>query len=252
MLLRLGCAFFALFLFTCSASRKISQVGLREPASVQKPIIFSETRSQLAMRGELPKSCPSEMRGFSALAVQRVQFPACPEGFTDTFQLSIPLLTLEERSVIEEMLNSKCRSLGASEFGNSLENILNGYDSTGPIGRRNKVVQTIQSMDGDFKLLTKLKGDLTEISQVHLPLDRWTRVHGEFLIPDGDLELLNELIQKNSCRLKDQHDAYSSISRGMEELLPLLRDANQQALLSEFLRGYQSVIDKRLQEYFFP
>jgi hypothetical protein len=219
---------------------------------VQKPIIFSETRSLLAMRSELPKACGKDLQGFSVLAVQRILFPNCPEGFSDTFQQSLPFLTLEERSVIEEMLNSKCRSLGASEFGNSLENILNTFESTGPIGRRNKIVQTLQPMDGDFKLLNDLKGSLLEVSQVHLPLDRWTRVHGEFLIPDGDLELLYDLIHKNSCRLKDQHDAYSTISRGMEELLPLLRDANQQALLAEFLRGYQSVIDKRLQEYFFP
>lgn len=253
MLLRLGCAIFALFLFTCSASRKISQVGLREPDSVQKPIVFSETRARLAMGLPLPAGCPKELSGFSALSVQRVLFPACPTGLPETFQLSLSMLTLEERSTIEEMLNSRCRSLGTTEFGNSLENILNAYESTGPIGRRNKITQTVQSMEADFKLLASLKANLHEISQVHLPLDRWTRLHGEFVIPDEDLELLFDLIQKNSCRLRDQQiDGYSSAMRNLEELLPLLKDQNQQNLLLDFLKGFQTVIDKKLQEYFFP
>ncbi len=253
MLLRLGCAFFALFLFTCSASRKISQVGLREPDSVQKPIVFSETRARLAMGLPLPPACPKEFAAFSTLAVQRVLFPACPLGLPETFQLSLTMLTLEERSTIEEMLNSRCRSLGTTEYGNSLENILNAYESTGPIGRRNKITQTVQSMEADFKLLASLKASLYEISQVHLPLDRWTRLHGEFVIPDEDLELIFDLVQKNACRFRDQQiDGYSSAMRNMEELVPLLKDQNQQTMLIEFLKGFQSVIDKKLQEYFFP
>jgi hypothetical protein len=253
MLLRIGCAILALFLFTCSATRKISQVGLREPSSVEKPIVFSDLRSKLVMGIEIPKSCPKELKSFSKLSAQRVIFPECPAGLMENFQLAIPLLSLEERSTIEEMMNSKCRSLGVTEFGNSLENILNSYDSTGPIGRRNKVVTTLRAMDGEFKLLNDLKINLSEVVQVHLPMDRWVKSNGQFLLPDQDLELLFRLIMGNSCNLRNIpiDGIYSSV-RSLEEVIPLLQDQNQQVLLAEFLKGFQTIIDKRLQEYFFP
>jgi hypothetical protein len=253
MLLRIGCAIFALFLFTCTAARKISQVGLREPSSVEKSIVFSDLRSKLVMGMEIPKSCPKELKGFSKLAAQRVIFPECPAGLMENFQLAIPLLNLEERSTIEEMMNSKCRSLGTSEFGNSLENILNNYDSTGPIGRRNKVITTVKSMDGEFKLLADLKANLLEVAQVNLPMERWVKSNGEFLLPDQDLELQFRLIMENTCNLREiQIDGIYGSVRGLEEVQPLLQDQNQQLLLAEFLNGLQKIIDKRLQEYFFP
>lgn len=246
--------FAACSLASCSATRKISQVGLREPASVQVSISVSELRSQIIESREFAKACPQEIRdNFAKLAAERIHFPGCPSGLNELVQTAIPYLKLEERSTMEEVINSQCRSLGNSEFGDALENLLANYDSSGPLGRRAKIVQTLLPLDGETRNLQNLQGAVQELVDYHLPLDRWVRRNGDHVLPDEELTHLNRLIFTDGCRMTDQEvdQGYRTI-RGLEELAKILKDGPQRDRIQSFLLGVDKVISQKLKEFFYP
>lgn len=250
MALAVGCMLSS----SCSTTRKISQVGLREPASARSSTAISELRTRISTSTEPKKACPAEIReNFSALAAERVSFPLCPAGLAELVQSSVPYLTLEERSTMEEVVSSQCRSLGNSEFGEALENLIAGYDSTGPIGRRLKIVETLRPTDGETKILGDLRLAVQELVDHNLPLDRWVRRNGEFVLPDEELKQLARLIEDNGCKMSEQEvdHGYQTV-RSLEELAKILKPGPQHARVDAFIGGVHKVIEQRIKEFFYP
>lgn len=253
-MLRLGCALFLFALLSgCATARKLSQVGLREPASVKENSQISVLRSKIMALAALPASCPKGVQNFASLAKEKVSFPFCPAGFEEVVQSAIPYLKLEERSTMEEAVNSQCRSLGLNEFGDSLESMLSNFDSTGPLGRRSRVQQTLVSTEAEMKLLLQLREHVQELVTYHLPLDRWARRNGEFVLPEEDLAQLHRMIVEKNCKMSDEEvdQAYRTI-RSLEELSKILKEGAQEERISEFLGGMHQVIEKKLKEFFYP
>lgn len=240
-------------LTSCASARKLSQVGLREPASLRESTPITELRGKVMVLGALAPSCPKEVHNFAKLAAAKVDFPVCPAGFPELVQSALPYLKLEERSTMEEVANSQCRSLGLNEFGDNLEDMFANYDSTGPIGRRAKLEQTLQSMEGELKVLADLREDIREMVEYHVPLDRWVRRNGDYVLPEDDLVQLHRLIVEKKCRMTDQEvdQAYRTI-RSLEELAKITRDGPQEAEIAVFLVGMHQVIEKKLKEFFYP
>lgn len=252
-MLRIGCAILVIVLLGCTASRKLSQLERREPAAVRESAV-SELRLRASSLTSFPKSCPKEVKEvFADLAEDRVLFPACPSGLAESIQTALPFLKIEERSTMEEVVNSNCRSLGFTEFGDSLENLVTNYDTTGPLGRRSRIVETLLPTDAETKNLRELKNHLEEVVTYHLPLDRWVRRNGEFVLPEEDLNQLHHLVVEKGCRMSDQEvdQGYRTI-RGLEELEKILKDGPQRQKIERFLVGIHKVIEQKLKEFFYP
>lgn len=245
--------FFCLFLCACGATRKISQVGLRTPASDSEPAVISGLRTRVMQTEKLPASCSKDMQLFPFLAGERLSFPGCPATLVENFQVGLRFLKMEERTALEEAITSQCRSLGKSQFGDPLESMLMTYDSAGPVGRRAQIDQTFLSMEGDAKVLAGLKKGLEEVVYQNLPLNRWAEVNGEFLVPERDLMQLERLILGRGCRVDEQslEDSYQ-MTRSMEELVRLLKESEQRTKLERFLDGVHKIIDEKIQEFFYP
>lgn len=253
-MLRLGCALFLFALLSgCATARKLSQVGLREPASVRDSSRASDLRAKIIALDHLPATCPKGVQNFAALAKEKVSFPYCPAGLEEAVQSSVPYLKLEERSTMEEAVNSQCRSLGLNEFGDSLESMLVNFDGSGPLGRRSRVQQTLVSTEAEMKLLLQLREHLQELVTYHLPLDRWVRRNGEFVLPEEDLAQLHRMIVEKNCKMSDEEvdQAYRTI-RSLEELSKIFKEGPQEERISEFLGGMHQVIEKKLREFFYP
>jgi hypothetical protein len=253
-MLRFGYALLLLSLVSgCATARKLSQVGLREPASVKETSQLSELRAKIISLTALPASCPKGVQNFAALAKEKVSFPFCPAGFEEAVQSSVPYLKLEERSTMEEAVNSQCRSLGLNEFGDSLESMLLSFDTTGPIGRRSKITQTLLSTEAEMKTLLELRQQIEELVNYHLPLDRWARRNGEFVLPEEDLDQLHRMIVEKNCKMSNEEvdQAYRTI-RSLEELSNILKDGPQEERITAFLEGMHQVIEKKLKEFFYP
>lgn len=244
-----GCALLALFCFGCSASRKISQLTLREPSSVQKAVEFSDLRLKLS-QATLSEKCPESLRAnLPSLALVKIDFPVCPDGMAATVENAMMLLKIDERSLLEEVLTSKCRSMGSVGYGESLESILENYETTGPFGRRAKEKRSEQ----EIQLLLTLKSYLKELVEHHSPLDRWIGHNGEFILPEEDVAFLFQLTREKNCRLGDNDldKSYRSI-RSLEDLSKVLKDESQLARMNAIAGGIQQLIDKRLLEFFYP
>lgn len=243
----------ALGLAACASPRKLSQVGLREPAAARDSTAISPLRLRVSTTKDFAKGCPAAVKKqLPALSAERVKFPECPENFAEHFQNAMILLKLEERSTLEEVLGSQCHSLGLGEFGDSLEQLLATYEGTGPLGRR-LASEEESGQSEDVKALTELKGTLEELVNRHLPLERWGRRYGSFVVPEDDLQYFQKIIFDQGCRLGEEQvdEAYRSI-RGLEDLAKVLKEGPQRARIEEFLAGFHDVIDRRIQEFFQP
>jgi hypothetical protein len=241
-----------LLLAACGTTRKISNVEIRELASGSEPITVSELRARAMQLEKLPRGCPAGTEVFSRLVSDRLQFPPCPKPLTENFPAALRYLKMEERSTLEEAIESQCRSIGKTQFGESLESLFQNFDSTGPLGRRAQITQTLQSTEGELKVLAGLKKGLEELVYENLPLDRWAEANGDFVVPERELAGLERMI-RSGCRLSDEQLEHSyQMTRAMEELLRVLKDGEIRDRLERFLGGVYRVIDERIQEFFYP
>lgn len=241
-----------LVLAGCGATRKLSQVGLREPSSVRENEAVSELRSRIHVTPKMASTCPGEAHLFPELAMERVKFPTCPSILVESFQLSMKYLKIEERTTLEEVIGSQCRSLAQGQFGDSLETLLANFETTGPLGRRKQIVQTVQSMSDEIQTLTKLKQGLEEVVYKILPLDRWVEANGEYLIPEEELARLEHLLIQRSCRAEERVDKSYDATRALEDLARVLEEGEQRTRLETFLNGIHKIIDEKIREFFYP
>lgn len=232
----------------------MSQVGLREPSSVREADKASEFRERVGQVKTVPVACPKEIReSFLSLANERIQFASCPADLDNQFENALPFLKIEERSTLEEILNSQCRSLGRGTYGESLEGMYQNFESTGPIGRRKIITETLVSTEPDYRILHQLKNGMEQLIQVHLPLDRWVERNGDFVINEEELQQLNHLILEKACKISDEQiDPVYRTVRSLEELIKVLHDPAQKQRVSNFLSGVHKVLDQKIKEYFYP
>jgi hypothetical protein len=252
MLRLLGLSLLLLFC-ACGTTRKISQVGLREPSSDSNAVVISDLRNRISQTEKLAANCPKGTEYFSALASERVIFPTCPSPLVENFQHALNYLKMEERTTIEEAITSQCRSLSNAQYGESLESLVANFESTGPLGRRAAITHTLRSTEAETKILLGLKKGLEELVYQNLPVDRWVEVNGDFLIPERDLSQLDRLLVTQSCRLGDQdlEESYQ-MTRSLEELARVLKEGEQRSRLENFLGGVHRIIDEKIQEFFYP
>ncbi len=244
---------YLVFLFmglsACSAARKISHIEVRKPASQSEQRSISSLRAGVLASRPPVAPCPREIRElFLPLAAQRIEFPECPQALQDSFQASLLFLNIEERSVLEEALNSQCRSVEEGNVEEPLETLYENFDSTGPLGRRKGSGEISAT---DLALLERLRAGLQELLTVHLPLGRWVRRNGDYLFSDEELTHFKHLFLKRSCRVEAQDidQSYSSI-RALEALTRALREGGQQNQVERFLNGLQTLTDKKIGEFF--
>lgn len=244
-------------LSACSTLRKLSRVETREIASVRSAIVVSPLRQKLIEFTQFAPACPEEIRSLlGQLADARVNVPPCPEGLQTNYEAVISVLKIEERSLIEQILNGQCRSFGKEGYDDTLDSLLNNFEVSRPLATAaisRKDTRILSGADEATALLAKVKANLEELRAVHHPLEQWIRRYGEFVIPEEELEFFERLIVTQNCKMTDQEieNSYRTM-RAMEELMHTEREAEpQRALIERFLLGIHKVIDSKIREYFF-
>lgn len=237
----------------CGTTRKISQVGLRDLASSsQSANVFSELRLRASSLKAMPNSCPAQIKSlYPILASELVAFPNCPKELAEQFQQAMPYLQMQERTTLEEVMNSQCRSMARGQFSESVEGLYSTFDSSGPMGRQK---ENGKVMDGAAQsILTNLKKGISELVEVHLPLDRWVEKNGNFVLPEDDLSFLHHLLVDKKCKMttEDLEQSYQSM-HALEELEKITPNEGQKDKLDHFLDGVHKVIEQKIREYFYP
>ncbi len=239
----------ALIMLGCSTTRKISQVGLRNPASVPEELQsepISALRARVQLLTQLPRECPDGIqRELPWLAQQQVKLPLCPAGFTERMQQNLNLFRLEERGFLEEVVGSQCRSLSAEDRQVMLRSLLESFRQMGTVQR------TEDGSSENGRTMEELRENLSSLLLVNLPLERWVVRNGRWAIPEGDLEQLESIIVRGACRVQasQMEQGYQTLQT-MEDLQSLLPDGEQKARLGKFLNGFHKLIDNKVVEFF--
>lgn len=242
-------AILLVLLCSCGATRKLSKVELRSPASLRDKTEVSQNRQRVISYQVMPKRCPVQIRQtFPYLAGEVIKFPPCPAEF-DQYQSAIPFLSLEERTSLEEVIGSQCQSIGRSQFSDSLETILANFESSGPKGRMRETPLD----ENNKQILNNLRAGIESAVKIHLPLDRWVERNGEFLLPEEDLVYMDKLFVTQQCKMTDQEvDQTYRTMRALEDLTHILQPGEQKKNIEIFLDGAHSVIEQKVREYFYP
>jgi hypothetical protein len=231
------------FCFACSATRKISNVGLRDISSVQAAETVSERRLRASQVHSFAKDCPVELaEEFSFLVMDRVEFPPCPEKMVVSFASAAHYLKSDERTSVEEAINSQCRSLGSVTDGTALDLIFPDSELA------NLSARSPGSKDAE---LNNLGSAIQELIGRHLVLDRWVRQNGDFTLPEDVLQHLEQIIVGRKCHLSDDEvdQSYRTI-RVLEDVAKILPPGKQRAHIERFLRGIYEIQDRKIEEFF--
>lgn len=245
----------AAFLSAC-AGRKISQVGLREPSSVEKSSghDYTEIRSRLATLQDANSQCPGNLtKQIQKIAFAEVIPPRCPARLAYQVQAVNNMLLLEERSLLEEIVSSQCQAIFRSQPGERLQNFVETFDTTGPLGRRKNIIESVRAQDDDISDLTKLRENLRELLFVSSPIERWIMRNGKYLLPEEELEFLYGLLAKQDCRMNGtDFERLYRLQQSIENLEPMLPDVEQQHSLKLFIEALHKITDRKVKEFFYP
>lgn len=241
----------------CSATRKISKVGLREPSSTADNELrdsVTVARSRLSAMQDSPRSCPKDFsKSLSQLAIQKVTQTHCPERLAIQVQTSLNMLTMEERSFLEELVGVQCQGLIHGQQDDTLLNFIENYDSTGPIGRRRQIIESFLPQQNDYQTLKALKESLNEIVLVNFPMERWVLRHGKFILPEVDLDFLLNLVQTKACRIENtDFEMLYRIQQSAEDLLRMIAQEKQREDLFKFVEILHQITDNKVKEFFNP
>lgn len=239
-------------MMACSSLRKLTHVDTRELASVRSEEAVSPLRDRISKLGNFAKTCPAEVAELlPLLANERVVFPACPEKLVSGFEASKDALRSEERSTIEELIGSKCRSL-PNDFGSSpLDSLIEGVVPRPSRGGQNREEGEEEISEASLVLRMRLRDGLLEVRQLHEPLEQWIHINGEFVMPEEELLFLDKLVAEK-CRMSDQEvdQSYRTL-RSLEELARVHAEHEpQRKRIEQFLSGVHKIIDRKIREYF--
>jgi len=236
----------------CSSLRKISNVETRELASLRTEEVISPLRDKVSQIQQFAKACPQEVvELLPVLANERVSFPACPLKLAESFEAAKEVLRGEEKSTIEELLASQCRTL-PNDFGSSpLDSLIEGVVPRAVGGRaREEFSEPVP--DHHLPLRMRVRSGLLEVRAIHEPLEQWIRLHGEFVMPEEELLFFERLVGSGKCRMSDQEvdQSYRTLNN-LEALARLQGEQEpQRKRIERFLFGVHKVIDRKIREYF--
>ncbi len=236
----------------CSVSRKLSKVGIRDPASTQgDPHEISALRASFLANKQFAPICSKNWISVLQDAVmQRIELPKCSQALEESASLSEPYLKIEERSLVEQIHDSQCSTIARSQLDIPLQAFLASFESTGPLGRVGQLPVSTESSAAIAELKT-LRDSLVALMQSYLPIERRMISSGEYLISESDLRVLNEITIKRECTLGDSNleEVYQTIS-SLEDLASLLKNEAQVHTLQEVLQGLHKIVDNKITEYF--
>lgn len=253
--IQVAIAILALACGACAASRKVSAVEVRAPASVaaEEADAMDRLRERLAQVSSR-EGCPAPFTSaIRAMAQQKVQQPTCPADLQQRVHLALNLLRLEERSLLDEILSSQCQKIIQGENDDRFQSFLKTYDTTGPLGRRKEARETSSGDDQDFTALTRLRDALRNVETVHLALEQWIEAHGAYLLPEDSLNFFRDVVLQQRCQLNDQHfqESYRVLDV-LEDLERLLGENAQAAHVHGLTRALKSISEQKVTEYFYP
>lgn len=232
-----------LIFVSCTTTRKISSVGLRDISSLPGADAVSERRQRTFQAVQYAKECPQEVVDeFRFIAMERIEYPVCPEALARTFPVVAHYLKTDERNSIEEAMNTQCRSLGSVTDGTALDLIFPEAELS------NLSSRATGSPDPS---LNEFRSVVQEMIDRHLLIDRWGRQNGEFILPEELLSHLNLIILDHKCRLSDDEvdQSYRSI-RVLEDLVKILPEGKQREHVERLLKGIYVIQDRKIEEFF--
>lgn len=231
----------------CTATRKISTVGVREISSVRTAQVVSARRLHLSDLQQPPKECPADfVKTVQNLALEDVDFPSCPESLVNKLQTLLPILHSEERTAVEEAVSSQCRSLGSSADGSAL-------DAVFPPNELRNLAARYPDGSAESTALKQAQEGITYLIDHHLPLDRWVRQNGGYLLSEEVVANLDKLINVRKCKFADEEvDSSFQMIRGLEDLDRILIESEQKRELRQMLHGLYLVQDRKIEEFFRP
>jgi|GEM_PF-4557482 len=237
----------------CSSLRKLTHVETRELASVRTELNVSPLRERVAKIEKFAKACPSEVAELlPQLAHERVVFPPCPEKLVAGFEAAKDALRPEERSTIEELLGSNCRSL-PDDFGSSpLDSLIEGVVPRQSRGGRNRETEAEELPAEHLLQRMRLREGLLEVRALHEPLEQWIHINGEFVMPEEELLFFDRIVSHEKCRMSDQEVDQSYRTLHSLEALTRVQSENepQRKKIERFLSGVHRIIDRKIREYF--
>lgn len=245
--LLVGMASMAIIISACAASRKISSVGLREISSVAPAQKVSERRLRLAETKKFAKDCPQGLVDFlPALTLEDIEFPACPDSLVQNYHDALQLLKGDERTALEEAINSQCRSMGSSIDGTSIDLIF-------PREELRNLAARYSEGTAEARILGATREGIIALIEHHLPLDRWAQQNGQFLLSEEMVASLERIVLKRGCRLTDEEvDASFHTIRRLEDLSRILVEGPQKQELSKLLHAIYAMQDRKIEEFFRP
>jgi len=233
-----GCVCLVLLLSSCATSRKISQLPLRDLASVQ---VFPESDNarQNFQTVVFPSSCPKPIQDIlRRIASEEMEVVSCPSELSLGLDRGYRFIRIEERSLLEEVLSSDCHSFGVDRPEEVLSAIMQRSSPDSSIS---------------VEAIAQLKESIETILKVHLPLSKWKESNGSFVLPEEELRFLQHFSLKEGCKVQVENleSAYKTV-RILEEAKRNIRREETRELIENFLSIFQSTLDKHLIEYFYP
>lgn len=238
-------------LSACGATRKISEVGLREPASV----VNADNSGISDLREGLSKltktSCSSKfLAAFKSCVLEKLSSPGCPDRLASALINIQDKISLEEKAILEPLITGNCGGLLSEEVAQPLKNFLETYSSSGPLGRYLKSTTSLSSDSTDA--LKDFKALLQRLLDQNLALDIWLARNGSFLIPENKLYFFKDLFGLNGCAVTEDrfNDAYETL-KNLEELLGVLPEGSRQKnILQIVVDELQLLFDRRVMKFF--
>jgi len=241
-------------LVACGATRKISEVGLREPASVVSAKIdtWSALRSKITAMQIIGPVCHKRLkRDLVQLAQEKVPLLECPAQLQSLVFNASKYLQLDDRSLLEGLLSSRCQGLARENISTQLQAVLEKFQSSRSIGRA--LASGTNNVDLDNGAVSGLGRSMESLLTKNLPLEKWTLENGEYVISDTVLPFFHKFLTGNFCDLGDEDfdQTYQSI-QALENLERLLPESLQRKSLQSILNGLHKLIDQKVADFFKP
>jgi hypothetical protein len=105
-------------------------------------------------------------------------------------------------------------------------------------------------MQNDLRALTDLRDSLQQLVDDQLPLLRWARRNGQFVLAEDEVDALGKLLSVRRCDLSANVDQGYRVIRGLEDLHHALPAGPQRQRIEIFLDGLHKILDRQMKEFF--
>lgn len=242
-----------LLLAGCGATRQISQVEVRQLSSEQESNSISGVRAKLSVLNSLPVRCSSVLReNLLPLTLEKVAYPDCSSSLLSNYPKISAFLEGDEKTLMEEVVNSKCRALSSDSSMLTLESFYQNFATTGPLGRIQDSKSSKKEAPPQAESLEAFRKGIAETISDHSPIDRWVKKNGDYILPDEDLSFFENFMVSHSCdrNFLEVEEGYRAI-RNLEAILKHVSTPKVRERAEKLLVGLYQTIDLRAKELFF-